>query len=577
MNSYVDAFKDLTPDEQAEINAIAAMLENQPESLDDDPFDGPPIPFMEFARLPFPIEAFPDWLYDMATATAITYQVPVDMAGMILLSVLAAAVSKRYRIQARQGWVELLGLYCLTLLETGNRKSSTLRELLAPIEDFERRLVEEKRGTFEMAKHERDILKARIEDLKKSYVKAKNGNSTANRKNQRSADSIKQELEALVNELAATPEPNLPTIITGDATEEKMIAIAAENDGFLAHFSAEGELFANAAGRHNSQVSQFEALLKGFSGDPIRQDRISRAPQFIPEPRFTVSATVQPIVIRELAQKPEFRHKGLLGRFLYSVPVSPLGHREINPNPIPEVVRSRYWNGIRRLLADSWLREQKAELCLSADANRLLADFERELEPKLAPEGELRPIVDWVAKLAGNIVRIAGILHMADHAGDRDKPLVVPGETMERALSFAPYLIGHAKIAYAAMETADNDEVAKANRVIAWIKRNDLREFSLPECHAALRGTFPRSEELRKILDLLAEHDWIAEKADTKKGVGRKRIVFIVNPLARFTSFTTNEPLPSKVVNVVKLVKQTTIKSEIEPLPFLSELGSELS
>jgi hypothetical protein len=109
MNSYVDALKDLTPDEQAEINAIAAMLENQPESLDDDPFDGPPIPFMEFARLPFPIEAFPDWLYDMATATAITYQVPVDMAGMILLSVLAAAVSKRYRIQARQGWVELLG------------------------------------------------------------------------------------------------------------------------------------------------------------------------------------------------------------------------------------------------------------------------------------------------------------------------------------------------------------------------------------------------------------------------------------------------------------------------------------
>lgn len=31
MNSYVDAFKDLTPDEQAEINAIAARLEKQPE------------------------------------------------------------------------------------------------------------------------------------------------------------------------------------------------------------------------------------------------------------------------------------------------------------------------------------------------------------------------------------------------------------------------------------------------------------------------------------------------------------------------------------------------------------------
>lgn len=535
-------------------------------------FDAPPIPFFEYQRLSFPTEALPDWAHDMVKALAIAYQVPEDMAGMILLATLAAAVSKRYKIQARPGWTELLGLYASSLLETGNRKTGTLRELSAPVEYFEQRLVEQKRPVYEMQKHELDTLKARMEDLKKSYVKARNG--TDRKTSGPPAHEIWQEIEVLSKEISETPEPSLPTILTGDATEEKMVVIAAGNDGYMAHFSAEGELFANAAGRYNSQVPKFEVLLKGYSGDPIRQDRIGRAPQYIPEPCFTVLTVVQPIVLKELAQKPEFRHKGLLGRFLYSVPLSPLGQRQINPEPIPEEVKNRYWTGILRLLTDTWGNAPKEELTLSADANILLADFERELEPKLGPEGELRPIVDWAAKLAGSIVRIAGILHLADHAGDRDKPLIVPGETMQRALLFAPYLINHAKIAYALMDVADTEEISKARRVIRWITDNKLTDFTQRDCQRALQSVFRNAEEVKSVLKLLVEHDYICE-SDDEPSVGpgrRKSVSYKINPLmTEMTEMTEYTPEASSVNSVKCVTKRTNLKSEVGPLTFCDD------
>lgn len=558
-----------------EIGAAGAIPGKVTSNQEEPPiWEGPPIPFMEYQKLLFLTEALPDWCYDMVKAVAIAYQVPEDMAGMILLAVLAAAVSKRYKIQARPGWTELLGLYLLPMLETGNRKTGTLRELLAPMEYFEQRLVEQKRPVYEMQKHELDILKARMEDLKKRYVRAKNGTDKKN--SGRPAHEIKQEIEILSKEISETPKPSLPTILTGDATEEKLVVIAGENDGFMAHFSAEGELFANAAGRYNSQVPKFEVLLKGYSGDPIRQDRIGRTAQYIPEPCFTILTVVQPIVLKEVAQKPEFRHKGLLGRFLYSVPLSPLGQRQINPNPIPETIKNRYWNGVLRLLSDSWGNTPKEELTLSAEANTLLADFERGLEPKLAPEGELRPIVDWAAKLAGNIVRIAGILHLADHAGDTDKPLIVPGETMQRALLFALYLINHAKIAYSLMDTADTEEIAKAKRVLKWITDNNLEEFSQRDCHRANQAIFRNAEEVKDILKILLAHDYIHESDDESfRGPGRKKsVVYKTNPYMTEMAQYASEFHSVNSVNII--IKGTALKPEVEPLPFWDELGTEL-
>ena len=47
----------------------------------------------------------------------------------------------------------------------------------------------------------------------------------------------------------------------------------------------------------------------------------------------------------------------------------------------------------------------------SQAANDAIADFERWIEPRLAPDGDLAELAGWATKLAGPAVRIATILH----------------------------------------------------------------------------------------------------------------------------------------------------------------------
>src|SRR5205807_2705546 len=99
-----------------------------------------------------------------------------------------------------------------------------------------------------------------------------------------------------------------------------------------------------------------------------------------------------------------------------------------------------------------------------------LAAFEEELEPKLAEGGELGAMGDWAGKLAGAVVRIAGILHLAEHAHRIDPwPATVSAETIKRAVIIGHYLIPHARAAYA--EMGADPKVDAAKYTLRWLAR----------------------------------------------------------------------------------------------------------
>ncbi len=100
--------------------------------------------------------------------------------------------------------------------------------------------------------------------------------------------------------------------------------------------SSEGGLFETMAGRYSSGNPNVDVYLKGYSGDPLRVDRKSRPPEFVPRPALTLVLTVQPEVTQGLAAKPGFRGRGVLARFLYSLPQSMVGFRSNNPPLVPE-------------------------------------------------------------------------------------------------------------------------------------------------------------------------------------------------------------------------------------------------
>jgi hypothetical protein len=173
-------------------------------------------------------------------------------------------------------------------------------------------------------------------------------------------------------------------------------------------------------------------------------------------------------------------------------------------------------------------------LHFDAEADRSLVAFERELEPRLGPHGDLGWMNDWAGKLVGHLARVSGLLHIADAVG-LSAPWEVPvsGECVWRAVTLGRYLIAHAQAAYGAMG-ADPD-VAGADHLLGWLERSPRESFTKRDAHQENRGRFQHADDVGPALGLLEEHGYIRALADekTEKRPGRKPSpTYEVNPLA---------------------------------------------
>ncbi len=84
----------------------------------------------------------------------------------------------------------------------------------------------------------------------------------------------------------------------------------------------------------------------------LRVDRRSRPAEHIDRPALTLGLAVQPEVLRDIAQMPGFRGKGLLARILFAVPENTVGRRRIGADPIPGEVADAYAKNLDALVLD---------------------------------------------------------------------------------------------------------------------------------------------------------------------------------------------------------------------------------
>src|SRR3954454_18538968 len=180
----------------------------------------------------------------------------------------------------------------------------------------------------------------------------------------------------------------------------------------MAVISAEGGLWGVLSGRY-SEVPNLDPFLKGHAGDSCRVDRKGRPAELIDRPALTIVQAVQPGVLEATVRNRRFRETGMLARFLYSLPESNLGRREIGAPSVPAEVAADYAAHVKKLAEEMHGWQDPAILRLDADASKFLVGLEREVEPRLGPDGSLAPIVEWASKWVGAIIRIAGLLHLA--------------------------------------------------------------------------------------------------------------------------------------------------------------------
>ncbi len=488
----------------------------------------PPVPFHQFDLPQFPITALTGWLRDFVHAVAIATQTPVDLAAMLALAVVAAACAKKVEVCMKPGYVEPVNIFVVVALAPGNRKTAVFRAMTEPLEDHEQREVQRVAPEIARAKASSKIKEARLRRLQEQAAAAA-----------KAADQERLTADAacLAAELSEPHVLAVPRYVADDCTTERLATLLRDQSGRIAVMSAEGDVFDLMAGRYSpAAVANFGVYLKGHAGDAVRIDRVGRAPEFVKSPALTVGLAVQPEVIRGLTGKPGFRGRGLLGRFLYSLPISLLGRRDTDPPPVPDPLRASYHANVCALLDLPFKRDTNAEacpyeLCLEPNARARMQDFEAWIEPQLSEFGGLGGITDWAGKIVGAVGRLAGILHMAASAATPapwNDP--ISQAAVENAIRIGRYLIPHARAAFA--EMGADEFVGQAKGILGWIKQNSADSFSKRELHQALRGTFKLVEELERPLALLASHGFISKGAEVSSGPGRRPSpVYYVNPI----------------------------------------------
>ncbi len=485
-----------------------------------------PTPF-ESDLLPiFPSEALPGWLRRFVEGEAVATQTPPDLAAMLTLATLAVACAKKVSVVVRAGWIEPVNIYIAVALPPGCRKSRVFSAVEEPIRTFEREIAQDAEGPIAEAETRYKILQAQLENAK---TKAARGGADAAKSAQEAVD--------LAKELVAAHVPVRPRLIADDVTPERLATLLKEQDGRMAVLSAEGGIFEIMAGRY-SDAPNFEIFLKGHAGDSLNVDRVGRPPEYVPHPALTLGIAVQPSVLAGLAGKAGFRGRGLLGRFAYSLPVSNLGRRLIEPLPLAEGVRDTFHRNLHALLALPFSQDEqgtvKTELLrLSPEAGQRLTNFQTWVEPQLADLGSMGTMTDWAGKLVGLVARLAGLLHMAEHshsAAPWDVPIAC--ETVEAAVRIGKYLIHHARAAFALMGA--DAAVEDAKRVLAWVRRRGLQNFSKRDAFNGLRGRFRKAVDLDPALSALVDRNYIRPIAtEPRAGAGRKPSPeFEINPLA---------------------------------------------
>lgn len=486
-----------------------------PKEYNKEPEWETPIPFDEYNLPPFPLDALPKAVGDYVAALSESTQTPVDMAATAAIAILSVCMQGKFKIRAKPDWIEPVNIFVLNVMNPSERKSAVENAMIRPLNVFESERNTQNAAAIETSKMQKRILERRQKVLEDQASKGK-------------ADA--QAVRRMAEEIAGYKEMKPMKLYVDDITTEKLTSVLADNNGRAAILSTEGGIFDTLAGAYSKTVN-IDVMLKGYSGDSIRVDRIGRNSESIMNPALTVLLMVQPSVLSGLMQNGIFRGRGLTARFLYCIPASFVGKRKYRSASVPDGVYREYEQCIRNLLEDECENGEEI-ITLSQEADALIEAFAERLEPEL--NRTYADIVDWAGKLVGNIQRIAALLCRASVCRNHGflaapDPLVVDGETMRNSIRIGEYFIEHARAAFMLMGA--DPVISQSKKVMDVVTKNGMTEFTRRDMMRLCRN-FKKAEDVQPVLTQLVDYGYIASKENKNySGKGRPPAqTYLVNP-----------------------------------------------
>jgi hypothetical protein len=166
-----------------------------------------------------------------------------------------------------------------------------------------------------------------------------------------------------------------------------------------------------------------------------------------------------PEVVMSVVRNPGNTTVGYAYRFLVLVPEIRIGGKVGPFARIDQRVADRYRRSVWSLLAlpsfgDADGRTPNA-VTLSPMANDAYWSFFRSMQTRILAGGDLHELHGWVEKMCMSVIRLAGVLHLAEHApseGQDAYDIPVSELTMQRAVAVGEFLVPHARVAFGVPE-----------------------------------------------------------------------------------------------------------------------------
>lgn len=179
----------------------------------------------------------------------------------------------------------------------------------------------------------------------------------------------------------------------------------------------------------------------------------------------------------------------------------------------------------------------------------------------------------WAGKLIGQLLRIAGLLHVSYQAEScqdiLDVDTSISKDTLAAAIKLKGYLVAHAEKAFGVMKRSQRYE--DAEYILKLIRNKNKPIIEKQRIHQDSKKKFEGVERLNRALEILEYHSYIRQVIGGN--FKKKRFVW-VNPLVledkEGKKYSPNNPNKDKTVENNVLSEMGTEKLDVPNSPIIS-------
>ncbi len=441
-------------------------------------------------------------------------QAPLGLAAQSVLA--AAALSVQGKIDVVRGQIGQgpTSLFCLSIAESGDRKSTIDKLALQPIRDYEQARQAEMHSLYVKYKAQLETWNTTRNAILKSYNKKIGGEFNL---------TCRDDLQASLCDVDSDKpvEPRRPNITFEEPTSEGIYRHFLEGELSAGLFSDEAISFFGGHGMTDESRGRTIAMLsKLWDGSAISRTRAAPGESgLLVGRRLSSHLMLQPIVSDKIFSDSLLMGQGFMARFLISQDDTLAGTRflqgrNLSLGPSNDPFINNYWEALAGLLryptgndTETGVQSPKKSL-IKDEAFLQWCILHDRIEQQLGDNGNYVGIKPFASKAAENMARIASILSMVE---GYEHPTI---EHIKRSgIIMDYYLRGLLKNS---ATSEKNKEEELLNDLYQWIKGNG--GYLHCDSFKLLPRKYRNAQITRQLLDMLVSQGCISIDSFNKKG-----------------------------------------------------------